>query len=305
MAPGAAMKAVLFKKTGSVEGLVLAEVPKPVPGPNDVLVRIRATSVTRGDVVLRRIPFLVARLFGQRRKAMLGHEFAGDVEAVGPSVVGVAIGNRVFGTTTGLPVGAYAEYICVAADGMLATIPPHISYEEAAPVPIGATTALQFLRRGGVGPGKRVLIIGASGSVGSYGVQLAAHFGARVTGVSSGRNVELVRSLGADEVIDYTKRDFTKEEARYDLVFDAVGQGSTKTIRRALAENGALVSVRSSTEEHRDDLLAVRDLLAAGRLRAVIDRRYPLEEIRDAHTYVETGRKAGNVLIEVAGNPAA
>jgi NADPH:quinone reductase-like Zn-dependent oxidoreductase len=151
MAPGAAMKAVLFKKTGSVEGLVLAEVPKPVPGPNDVLVRIRATSVTRGDVVLRRIPFLVARLFGQRRKAMLGHEFAGDVEAVGPSVVGVAIGNRVFGTTTGLPVGAYAEYICVAADGMLATIPPHISYEEAAPVPIGATTALQFLRRGGVG----------------------------------------------------------------------------------------------------------------------------------------------------------
>jgi NADPH:quinone reductase-like Zn-dependent oxidoreductase len=293
------MKAVLFKKTGSVDGLVLAGIPKPVPTPEEVLVAIHATSVTRGDVVLRKIPFLLARLFGQKRKAMLGHEFAGVVEAVGSDVTAFAPGDRVFGTTTAVRTGSYAEYICVPADGMLATIPPHVSFEEAAPVPIGATTALQFLRRGEVAAGKRVLVIGASGSVGSYGLQLAAHFGAHVTGVSSGRNAELVRSLGASEVIDYTRTDVTKGEARYDLVFDAVGSGSAGSLKRILAEGGSLVSVRSSTTENPSDLIEIRDLLAAGRVRAIIDRRYSLDQIRDAHSYVEKGRKAGNVLIWV------
>jgi NADPH:quinone reductase-like Zn-dependent oxidoreductase len=295
------MKAVLFKKTGSVAGLVLADIPQPVPKPSEVLVRIRATSVTRGDVVLRKIPFLLARLFGQKRKAMLGHEFAGEIEAIGSEVTEVSVGDRVFGTTTGLPTGSYAEYICVPAAGMLATIPPHVPFEDAAPVPIGATTALQFLRRGGLASGKRVLVIGASGSVGSYGVQIAAHYGAHVTGVSSGRNAELVRSLGAAEVIDYTVEDVTKGERRYDLVFDAVGAGSTGSFKRILAEGGSFVSVRSSTTESPSDLIEVRKLLAARRIRAVIDRRYALDQIREAHSYVEKGRKAGNVLISVAG----
>jgi NADPH:quinone reductase-like Zn-dependent oxidoreductase len=294
------MRAVLFKKTGSVAGLVLADVPKPSPAPAEVLVRIHAASVTRGDVVLRKIPFLLARLFGQKRKAMLGHEFAGEVETIGTAVTQLSVGDRVFGTTTGLPAGSYAEYICVPADGMLATIPESVSFEEAATVPIGATTALQFLRRGGIASGKRVLVIGASGSVGSYGVQLAAHFGARVTGVSSGRNAELVRSLGAAEVIDYTSQDVTKGEARFDLIFDAVGTGSNGGLKRILADGGSFVSVRSSTTESPRDLTQIRDLLAAGELRAVIDRQYSLEQIREAHTYVEKGRKTGNVLVTVA-----
>jgi NADPH:quinone reductase-like Zn-dependent oxidoreductase len=279
------MKAVLFKKTGSVDGLVFADIPKPVPNADEVLVRIHATSVTRGDVVLRKIPFLLARLFGQKRKTTLGHEFAGVVEAVGSDVTALALGDRVFGTTTAVRTGSYAEYICVPADGMLAAIPPHVSFEEAAPVPIGATTAL---------------VIGASGSVGSYGVQIAAHFGAHVTGVSSGRNADLVKSLGAAAVIDYTTQDVTKGEARYDLVFDAVGAGSPGSFKRILAEGGSFVSVRSSTTETPSELLEIRDLLGAGRVRAIIDRRYTLAQIRDAHSYVEKGRKAGNVLVSVS-----
>lgn len=293
------MKAVLFERTGSVDGLVYAEVPRPDPGPGEVLVRVHATSVTRGDVVLRRMPFLVARLFGQRRKAMLGHEFAGSIEAVGPGVTMFAAGDRVFGTTSGLRTGSYAEYVCVPADGMLTTIPPSIAYEEAAPVPIGATTALQFLRRGALARGRRVLIVGASGSVGSYAVQIAVAAEATVTGVTSGRNAELVAALGASEVIDYTTTDVTRGEARYDLVFDAVG-GGAGAHKRVVADGGSFVSVRSSTTERPTDLIEVRDLLASGRIRAVIDRRYPLERVRDAHTYVEGGRKTGNVLITVA-----
>ncbi len=295
------MRAVLFKRTGSVDGLVPADVPKPKPAPHEVLVRIHATSVTRGDVVLRRIPFLLARIFGQKRKKMLGHEFAGQVEALGADVAGLTPGDRVFGTTTGLPAGSYAEYICVPADGMIATLPPSASYEDAATVPIGATTALQLLRGAGLASGQRVLVIGSSGSVGSYAVQIAVRAGARVTGVSSGRNEELVRSLGADDVIDYTLRDVTEEGTRYDLVFDAVGKDSSGRLRRILAEGGALASVQSSTTERASDLIEVRDMLADGGVRAVIDRRYPLEEVREAHAYVEQGHKRGNVLITVSG----
>lgn len=293
------MKAVLFRRTGSVDGLEMAEVPTPVPAPDEVLVRIHATSVTRGDVVLRRIPFLLARLFGQRRKQMLGHEFAGEIESVGAAVDALRQGDRVFGTTTGLRAGAYAEYICVPADGMLATIPAHVTYEEAAPVPIGATTALQLLTGAGLASGQRVLVIGASGSVGSFGVQLAVEAGARVTAVSGARTAELVRSLGASETIDYATQDVTKGEARFDLVFDAVGSGSMGALKRILVQNGQIASVRSSTRERVQELIRVRDLLAAGRLRAVIDRRYRLDQVREAHTYVQTGRKVGNVLVTI------
>ncbi len=293
------MRAVLFRKTGSTEGLVLTDVPAPSPQPHELLVRVHATSVTRGDVVLRKLPFLVARLFGIRRKTALGHEYAGQVEAVGEAVSDFTPGDRVFGTTTGLTVGSYAEYVCVPANGMVATLPEDVTYEEAAPVPIGALTALTFLRRGGMQAGNRVLINGASGSVGSCAVQLAAHLGAHVTGVASTRNIELVRALGAERVVDYTQADIAESGDTYDVVFDAIGSLSNGDRKRLLAEGGRFVSTRASTKESPDDLRYVRDLLGAGALRAVIDRRYRLDEIRDAHRYVEEGHKRGNVLVTV------
>ena len=293
------MKAVLFKRPGSAARLELAQVPKPVPEANEILVRVHAATVTRGDVALRKLPVLVARLFGFKRKSMLGHEFAGEVAGVGAAVTRYSKGEDVFGTTTGLTTGAYAEYICVPADGVLATMPANVAYEEAAPIPVGGMTALHFLRKGEIASGKKVLVYGASGSVGTFAVQLAVHFGARVTGVCSTSNVGLVKSLGADEVVDYTQQDFTEAGQTYDIVFDAVGKGSPKRSKSVLTAGGAYVSIRSSTKEKREDLLFLRDLLASGEVRAVIDRRYPLEQIPDAHRYVEKGHKRGNVVINV------
>ncbi|MGH2653136.1 MAG: NAD(P)-dependent alcohol dehydrogenase [Actinomycetota bacterium] len=296
------MRAVLLKGPGSAEGLVLAEVPKPAPEPDEVLVRVHAATVTRGDVALRKLPSLLSRLFGFPRKTMLGHEFAGEIEAVGADVTRFGEGERVFGTTTGLTTGSYAEYVCVPEEGVLATMPANSTYEEAAPVPIGGLTALRFLREGGVGSGKRVLVYGASGSVGTFAVQLAAHFGAHVTGVCSTSNVELVKGLGADEVVDYTKEDFTEAGLIYDIIFDAVGKGSPRRSKRVLAKSGSYVSVRSSTAgERAEDLLVLRDLMEAGEVKPVIDRRYPLEQIPEAHRHVEKGHKRGNVVITVAG----
>jgi NADPH:quinone reductase-like Zn-dependent oxidoreductase len=293
------MRAVLFKRSGSADRLELAEVPRPTPEPKEILVKVHAATVTRGDVVLRRLPFLLWRLFGFRRKTMLGHEFAGEIETVGKDVTLFKEGDRVFGTTTGLTTGSYAEYICVPEEGVLATVPTNATYEEAAPLPIGALTALHFLREGDVGSGKRVLVYGASGSVGTFAVQLATHFGAHVTGVCSTSNVEMVKSLGADEVIDYTKQDFAEAGQIYDIIFDAVGKASPRRGKRVLAENGSYVSVRSSTKEKTEDLLVLRDLMEAGEVKAVIDRRYSLEQIPEAHRYVEKGHKRGNVVIIV------
>jgi NADPH:quinone reductase-like Zn-dependent oxidoreductase len=294
------LRAVLLKRSGSADRLELAEVPRPAPEPHELLVKVHAATVTRGDVVLRRLPFLLWRLFGFRRKTMLGHEFAGEIEAVGAQVTLFKEGERVFGTTTGLTTGSYAEHICVPEEGVLATVPANITYEEAAAVPIGGLTALHFLREGDVGIGKRVLVYGASGSVGTFAVQLATHFGAHVTGVCSTSNVELVKSLGADEVVDYTKQDFTEAGQIYDVVFDAVGKGSPRRDKKVLAEDGSYVSVRSSTKEKTEDLLVLRDLMEAGEVKAVIDRRYSLEQISEAHRYVEQGHKRGNVVITVA-----
>ena len=290
----------MFTRSGSADQLELAEVPRPAPGPNEILVKVHTATVTRGDIVLRKLPVLLWRLFGFRRKTMLGHEFAGEIEAVGADVTLFKEGERVFGTTTGLTTGAYAEYICVPEEGVLATVPPNISYEEAAPVPIGGLTALHFLREGDVGSGKTVLVYGASGSVGTFAVQLATHFGAHVTGVCSTSNVELVKFLGADEVIDYTKQDFTETGRIYDIIFDDVGKSSPRRDKRVLAEDGAYVSVRSSTKEKTEDLLVLRDLMETGEVKAVIDRRYSLEQIPEAHRYVEKGHKRGNVVITVA-----
>ncbi len=295
------MRAVLFERSGSTSGLVLREIPDPAPETGEVLVRIRATTVTEGDVVLRKRPPLLARLFGIPRKRILGHEYAGVVAAVGEGVSSYRPGDRVFGTTTGLTSGTYAEAICVPGDGVMAEIPNGLRFEEVAPVPFGSLTALTLLRRGGAdeGGGRQILVYGASGSVGSYAVQLGAQFGARVTGVSSTGNVELVRSLGAERVIDYTRDDVVADAGRFDVIVDAVGKGAAGRAKRLLAPGGQFVSVGSSTSEYLADLWYIRDLLEEGSLRAVIDRIYPLEAIREAHEYVEQGHKNGNVVISV------
>ncbi len=295
------MRAVLFERSGSTSGLVLREVPDPTPAAGEVLVRIHATTVTQGDVVLRKMPQVLARLFGIRRKRMLGHEYAGVVAAVGERVSSYRPGDRVFGTTTGLTVGAYAEATCVPGDGILAEIPNGFRYDEVAPIPIGSLTALTLIRRAGAedGGGRRILVYGASGSVGSYAVQLGVAFGAHVTGVTSTANLDLVRSLDAERVIDYTREDVLTIPDRFDVIVDAVGTGAAGRAKRLLAPGGRLVSVRSRTGERLADLWYIRDLLEAGSLRAVVDRTYPLEAIREAHEYVEQGHKKGNVVIVV------
>jgi NADPH:quinone reductase-like Zn-dependent oxidoreductase len=296
------MRAVLFKKAGSPDGLALTEVEHPpLPTANEVLVKVHATTVTRGDVVLQRLPFLLARVLGQRRKTMLGHEFAGEVDGLGSTAARLTTGERVFGTTTGLTTGSYAEFICVPEDGILASLPENAPYEQAAAVPVGAMTALHFLRKRHLASGKRVLVYGASGSVGTFAVQLAVAFGARVTAVCSTQNVETVMSLGADEAVDYTREDFAKTGKPYDIVFDAVGKTSAKRSKAAIADGGTFVSVGSGVvAEKAQDLLLLRDLLALGKLRSIIDRRYPIERVAEAHRYVEQGHKRGNVIITVA-----
>ena len=293
------MKAILVKRAGSPDRLVLTDVPQPAPEPDEVLIRIHAATVTRGDVVMRKMPRLVARLVGETPKSIPGHEFAGEVAAVGHDVTRFEIGDRVFGTTTGLEQGSHAEYVCVPENGIVAHIPPDVGYDGAAPIPVGAMAALHFLREGGVAAGEQVLINGASGSVGTFAVQIAKQIGAHVTGVSSTANLDLVASLGADRVIDYREQDFTEGTARYDVVFDAVGKTTAKKAARVLAEQGRFVTTQARRRELVEDLLAVRDMVAGGAVRAVIDRSYTLDRIREAHRYVEQGHKQGNIVVVV------
>lgn len=295
------MKAIMSTSSGSLDRLALSDVPTPVARSAELLVRIRATTVTRGDVVLRRMPRVVVRLVGETPKSILGHEFAGVVESVGDAVEGFDVEDRVFGTTTGLRLGAHAEYIAIPAGGVVARIPSGIAFEEAAPVPVGAMAAMHFLRSGGVGPGLRVLVNGASGSVGTFAVQIAKASGAHVTGVCSGSNAELVLSLGADAVIDYTRQDFTEAGETYDVIFDAVGKTSVRKVRGILAEHGRFVTTQARRKERVEDLIAVRDLVAAGRMEAVIDRRYTLDQVAEAFRYVAAGHKRGNVVVSVGG----
>lgn len=306
------MKAIVTTKYGAAEGLSLQEVERPQPGENELLIRVHAATVTAGDVMLRRLPFLVwapLRLFmGLKRKKIPGHEFSGVVEAVGNNVTRLRRGDEVFGTTTGLSVGANAEYVClpeVWKGGGLVHKPANVTHQEAAAVPVGGMTALYLLRKGNIQRGQTVLIYGASGSVGSYAVQLAVHLGAEVTGVASTRNVDLVKDLGAGRVIDYTKEDFTQSGESYDLIFDAVGKSSPSRSKGALKEQGVFVSVRSTTHERCENLLFLAELLEAGEIHPLIDRVYPLEQTAEAHRYVETGRKQGNVVIAVADGGSA
>ncbi len=306
------MKAMVYTEYGPPDVLQLKDVEKPAPKDKEVLVRVYASTVTSGVLWARsgkhpdsKLFTLALRLmFGIRRprKTILGYEFSGEIESTGRDVRRFRTGDKVFGTTTGLMNGAYAEYVCIPEEwqqGVIAEKPVNLSYEEAAAVPIGGMTALHILRTGNIQKDQNVLVYGASGSVGTYAVQLASHFGAQVTGVCSTANLEMVRSLGAERVIDYTKEEFAGDGRIYDVVFDAVGKISRAQVKRSLKENGTYLSVTSPTSEKTEYLTYLRELIEAGKVRPVIDRCYSLEQAAEAHRYVEKGHKKGNVVIAV------
>jgi len=312
------MKAVVCTEYGPPEVLQLREVEKPVPKDNEVLIKIHAASVTVSDCIVRSgnvnillwIPMRIFVGFRRPRNPVLGLELAGEVEATGKKVQRFKKGDQVF-AFTGKRFGAYAEYICLPEDGLcmpqdsiLALKPSNVTYEEAAAVPSRGTLAWYFLRKGNIRKGQKVLIYGASGGVGTFAVQLARYFGAEVTGVCSTANRELVKSLGADTVIDYTQEDFLPGEERYDLVFDAVGKRKSSPLKlqgkNALTQNGKYLSVDDETPKIPVEyLISLKELMEAGEIKPVIDRRYPLEQVAGAHRYVEQGHKKGNVVITV------
>ena len=308
------MKAVICTRYGPPEVLRLVEVARPVPHRDEVLVQVHATTVTAGDTRIRgfNLPAAVRPLarvilgFRAPRKRILGMELAGEVVAAGSAVTRFNVGDRVFGCPSLLSVGTYAEYACLRDSpgrprrvGVVSHIPPGMSWEGAAALPVGGLTALGLLRKAHVSAGRRVLVYGASGSVGTFAVQIARHQGAEVTGVCGGGNLELVRSLGAGRVMDYTKEDFAGGSERFDVVLDAVGKLPRARARAALAPGGVCVSVMGSFALEPGDLGTLGDLAAGGAVRPVVDRRYTLSEIVEAHRYVDTGRKRGNVVIVV------
>ena len=296
------MKAVVYKKYGSPDVLELKDIQKPTPKDNEILVRIHATTVTAGDWRMRKADPFLARLFNglfkPRKVQILGFELAGVVEEVGRKVQSFRKGDEVF-ASCGFRFGAYAEYTCLPESDLIAIKPSNMSFEEAATVPVGGLTALGFLKQAQIKEGDNVLIYGASGSVGTFALQIARAYGARVTAVCSTANLNLMRQLGADDVIDYTKDDYTKTGTRFDIIFDAVGKTSKSASRHLLKEGGRYVSVTGSPKSNHHDLLVLKKLIEDGKLITVIDRRYTLEQIREAHAYVESFRKKGNVVVTV------
>ena len=303
------MKAIVATKFGGPEVLQLKEVQKPTPKDNELLIKVHATTVSAGDIRMRSLDvpplfWLPARItlgFTKPKHPIYGMELAGDVEAIGKDVKNFKVGDPVFASTLTENFGGYAEYKCMPEQAMLAIKPHNMTYEEAAAVPIGATTALRLLRKGSIQRGQRVLVYGASGSVGTYAIQLAKYFGAEVTGVCSTANLDMVKALGADHVIDYTKEDVSSRTERYDVIFDTLAKFPKSKYTKLLAPKGTYVSMaRLSTKESMENLIFIRERIEAGEINAVIGRCYPLEQMVEAHRYVDTGHKQGNVVITVA-----
>lgn len=326
------MKAIVWKKYGPPDGLHFEEVEKPAIKDNEVLIKVYAATVTAGDCEARSLKFPLWLALPMRvymgpinpRNIILGQELAGEIEAVGKDVTRFKQGDQVFGAT-GLRFGAHAEYIALPAqsvDGVLAIKPANMTFEEAAPVPTGGLEALHFLRKGNVQSGQQVLINGAGGSIGTFAVQIARYFGAEVTGVDSTGKLDMLRSLGADHVIDYTQEDFTQNGKTYDVIFDVIGRSSYSRSVRSLNPNGRYLFanpglsqmfrgrwtsmitdkqvISGAASRKPEDLIFLKELIEAGKLKSVIDKRYPLEQTAEAHRYAESGNKKGNVVIVVA-----
>jgi NADPH:quinone reductase-like Zn-dependent oxidoreductase len=309
---GNMMKAIVCTRYGPPEVLHLKEVEKPTPRDHEVLIKIFATAVHSGDCRMRSlnlvgVPFLqriLARLIlgvTKPRKPIQGLFLAGEIETTGHKVTQFKKGDQVYARTPDMQFGANAEYTCLHEDCMLALKPANTTYEEAVAIPFGGLSALYFLKKGNIRSGQKVLIYGASGAVGTSAIQLARYFGTEVTGVCSTANLEWVKSLGADRVIDYTKEDFTKGNELFDIIFDAVGKISYSQSKKVLNPKGKYVSVVTSGHARMEpeDLIFLTRLVEAGKLKSVVDRSYPLEQIAEAHRYVEKGHKKGNVVITV------
>lgn len=317
------MKAIIYTKYGTPEVLQIKEIDKPVPRENELLVRIYATAVNSGDVRLRKAdPWAVRLFFGLTKPKIniLGGFLSGEIEALGKNVTEFNIGDKVFGAT-GMGFGAYAEYKCLPQDGILAVKPNNISHQDAATICFGAITALFFLKKANIKSGQKVLVYGASGSVGTAAIQLAKYFGAEVTGVCSTSNLELVKSLGADKVIDYTKENFAENGEMYDVVFETVDKILFSDCIKSLKKQGTLIlgasglskmlkgAFTSMTSKKKvlsgiisqksEDVIFLKDLLEQGKYKPVVDRSYPLEQMIEAHKYVEQGHKKGNVAITI------
>ena len=323
------MKAVVWTKYGPPDVLQYREVEKPSPKHNEILVKIHATAVTAGDCEMRTLNFppwiaLPMRIYvglgKPKRVTILGSYLAGEIETVGRDVRRFTVGDQIFGTT-GLSCGGYAEYVCLPEEGIMASKPSGMTYEEAAPVALGGLEALHFLRKAALRPGQTVLINGAGGTIGTYAVQLAKNYGAEVTGVDSTGKLEMLRSIGADHVIDYTVEDFTRSGRTYDVIFDVVLKSPFSRIIRSLKENGTYLMTNPTlskmirgawvsrttnkkvifemTQPNARDLIQLKELIEAGKLKTVIDRTFPLEDAVEAHRYIETGQKRGNIVMTI------